>query len=56
MRGTGAVDIVDGQAHIEQLRVRPDQLGKGLSAIVVDEARQGLDPAQRVCRRLDLPG
>jgi GNAT superfamily N-acetyltransferase len=30
--------------------------GPELSAIVVDEALHGLDPAQRVCMQLDLPG
>jgi GNAT superfamily N-acetyltransferase len=100
------VDVVDGQAHIEQISVRPDHQGKGLARaliahvctwtrdaemtavtlttfatvlwnrplyehlgfVVLDddqigpelglvlapEARHGLDPAQRVCMRLDL--
>jgi GNAT superfamily N-acetyltransferase len=102
------VDVVDGQAHIEQISVRPDHQGNGLGRaliarvcawtrhrgltavtlstfatvpwnrplyehpgfVVLDneqirpelrlvqahEARHGLDPAQRVCMRLELEG
>ena len=31
-------------------------IGPGLDAIVLEEARHGLDPARRVCMRLDLRG
>jgi GNAT superfamily N-acetyltransferase len=101
-------DIVDGNAHIEQISVRPDHQGTGAGRALIDrvrvwaeetgraavtlstfttvpwngplyahlgfeaipddeigpelravrdaETRHGLDPAARICMRLDLPG
>ena len=37
--GYVVVDVVDGNAHIEQISVRPDSQGTGVGRVLVDEVR-----------------
>lgn len=43
-------------AHLGFAVMREAEIGPGLRAIQDDESERGLDPARRVCMRLDLPG